>query len=79
MFGCTWVGGDDDGTGTTQWARIQVSNFTAQADESVPVAESHHGSQYGLTDFNGDADGDGIVDLLEYALGLILSSDSAAI
>ena len=81
LFGCTWVGGDDDGTGATQWARIQVSNFTAQADESVPVAESASWlSQYGLTDFNGDADGDGIVDLLEYALGLDPgSSDSAAI
>ena len=81
LFGCTWVGGDDDGTGTTQWARIEVSDFAAQADESVPVTESASWlSQYGLTDFTGDADEDGIVDLLEYALGLSPdASDSPAI
>ena len=77
LFGCTWVGGDDDGTGTTQWARIEVSDFVAQADEIAAVSEySAWLTQYGLNNWIGDDDGDQIIDAFEYALGLDPASAS---
>ena len=67
IYGVTWTGATETGG---NWARYQVQSFSAEGATAAVVSEiSTWLTQNGLTVTTGDADGDGRVDLLEYALG----------
>ena len=67
IYGVTWTGVTETGG---DWARYQVQSFSAEGATAAVVSEiSTWLTQNGLTVTTGDADGDGRVDLLEYALG----------
>ena len=78
VYGVTWTGETETGG---NWARYQVQSFSSEGAVPAVVAEIDTWlSQNGLSVTSGDADGDGRVDLLEYALGTDPAvSDSASI
>ena len=78
VYGVTWTGETETGG---SWARYQVQSFSSEGAVPAVVAEIDTWlSQNGLSVTSGDADGDGRVDLLEYALGTDPAvSDSASI